>query len=92
MADNTSYQDLARRYGFAPKLESASRLTQLVARQDSDVDEIVKVINKDPALRDLLLRGWRRRRRRARDRLRRRVCFGVLRRGVDRIDHHEKRL
>ena len=56
MADNTSYQDLARRYGFAPKLESASRLTQLVARQDSDVDEIVKVINKDPALRDRLLR------------------------------------
>ena len=51
MADNSSYQELARRYGFAPKLESASRLTQLVARQDSDVDEIVKVIDKDPALR-----------------------------------------
>jgi len=56
MADSTSYQDLARRYGFAPKLESASRLTQLVARQDADVDEITKVINKDPALRDRLLR------------------------------------
>jgi len=56
MADTSSYQDLARRYGFAPKLESASRLTQLVARQDADVDEIVKVINKDPALRDRLLR------------------------------------
>ena len=56
MSDSTSYQELARRYGFAPKLESASRLTQLVARQDSDVDEIVKVINKDPALRDRLLR------------------------------------
>jgi HD-like signal output (HDOD) protein len=37
------------RYGFAPKPESASRLTQFVARQDCDVDEIVRVIEKDPA-------------------------------------------
>jgi CheY-specific phosphatase CheX len=57
MSDSTNYQELARRYGFAPKSESASRLTQLVARQDSDVDEIVKVINKDPALRARLLRA-----------------------------------
>ena len=56
METGASYQDLARRYGFAPKPESASRLTQLVARQDSDVDEIVKVIDKDPALRTRLLR------------------------------------
>jgi len=56
MSNGANYQDLARRYGFAPKLESASRLTQLVARQDSDVDEIVKVIDKDPALRKRLLR------------------------------------
>jgi chemotaxis protein CheX len=56
MQNGANYQELSRRYGFAPKLESASRLTQLVARQDSDVDEIVKVINKDPALRDRLLR------------------------------------
>jgi CheY-specific phosphatase CheX len=56
MSDNSNYQELARRYGFAPKSESASRLTQLVARQDCDVDEIVKVINKDSALRDRLLR------------------------------------
>ena len=56
MADLPNYQELARRYGFAPKPESASRLTQLVARQDSDVDEITKVINKDPALRERLLR------------------------------------
>ncbi len=56
MSDSINYQELARRYGFAPKSESASRLTQLVARQDCDVDEIVKVINKDPALRDRLLR------------------------------------
>lgn len=56
MYDGATYQDLARRYGFAPKPESASRLTQLVARQDSDVDEIVKVIDKDAALRERLLR------------------------------------
>jgi len=56
MSDAANYQELARKYGFAPKLESASRLTQLVARQDSDVDEIAKVINKDPVLRDRLLR------------------------------------
>ena len=57
MADGASYQELARRYGFAPKLESASRLTQLVARQDADMDEVAKVINKDPALRERLLRA-----------------------------------
>jgi len=56
MSDGATYQELARRYGFAPKPESASRLTQLVARQDSNVDEIVKVINKDPILRQRLLR------------------------------------
>jgi CheY-specific phosphatase CheX len=56
MPDGANYQELSRRYGFAPKLESASRLTQLVTRQDSDLDEIAKVINKDPALRARLLR------------------------------------
>jgi chemotaxis protein CheX len=57
MNEGASYQELSRRYGFAPKPESASRLTQLVARQDADVDEIAKVINKDPALRARLLRA-----------------------------------
>jgi CheY-specific phosphatase CheX len=56
MNDGASYQELSRRYGFAPKLESASRLTALVARQDADVDEITKVINKDASLRARLLR------------------------------------
>lgn len=56
MSELGNYQDLARKYGFAPKLESASRLTQLVARQDADVDEIAKVINRDPSLRERLLR------------------------------------
>jgi chemotaxis protein CheX len=57
MNNGASYQELSRRYGFAPRPESASRLTQLVARQDADVDEIAKVINKDPALRTRLLRA-----------------------------------
>jgi len=56
MNDGANYQELSRRYGFAPKLDSASRLTALVARQDADVDEITKVINKDPSLRARLLR------------------------------------
>jgi CheY-specific phosphatase CheX len=56
MQDGASYQELSRRYGFAPKPESASRLTQLVSRQDSDLDEIAKVIDKDPVLRKRLLR------------------------------------
>ena len=56
MQDGANYQELSRRYGFAPKPESASRLTQLVSRQDSDLDEIAKVIDKDPVLRKRLLR------------------------------------
>ena len=56
MQDGASYQELSRRYGFAPKPVSASRLTQLVSRQDSDLDEIAKVIDKDPVLRKRLLR------------------------------------
>jgi CheY-specific phosphatase CheX len=56
MQDGASYQELSRRYGFAPKPVSASRLTQLVSRQDSDLDELTKVIDKDPSLRKRLLR------------------------------------
>jgi CheY-specific phosphatase CheX len=56
MHDGASYQELSRRYGFAPKPESASRLTQLVSRQDADLGEIAKVINLDSSLRARLLR------------------------------------
>ena len=56
MNDGADYKELSKRYGFAPKLESASRMTQLVARQDADLDEIAKVISKDPALSARLLR------------------------------------
>jgi chemotaxis protein CheX len=54
--DISQYKEFARRYGIAAPPESVSRLTQLVARQDSCVDEIVRVIEKDPALSARLLR------------------------------------
>lgn len=50
------YKELARRYGIAAAPESVLHLTQLVARQDCCVDEIVRVIEKDPALSTRLLR------------------------------------
>ena len=50
------YKEIARRYGIAATPESVSRLTQLVSRQDACVDEIVHVIEKDPALSARLLR------------------------------------
>jgi CheY-specific phosphatase CheX len=54
--DINQYRELARRYGLSATPESVSRLTQLVARQDCCVDEIVRVIEKDPALSARLLR------------------------------------
>ena len=54
--DINQYKELARKYGIASTPESVMRLTQLVARQDSCVDEIVRVIEKDPALKARLLR------------------------------------
>lgn len=57
MQDTGNYRELARRYGFSQTPESVSRLTQIVARQDADVDEIVKVIEKDASLRARLLRA-----------------------------------
>jgi len=54
--DINQFKELARRYGLAAVPESVSRLTQLVARQDSCVDEIVRVIEKDPTLSARLLR------------------------------------
>jgi len=55
-ADINQYKELARRYGIAATPESVSRLTQIVARQDCCVDEIVRVIEKDPGLSARLLR------------------------------------
>ena len=54
--DTKQYDDLAKRYGFDPVPVSVTRLTELVARQDSDLDEIAAVIQSDPALTGRLLR------------------------------------
>jgi CheY-specific phosphatase CheX len=54
--DISQYQELARLYGIAAIPESVLRLTQLLARQDCCVDEIVRVIEKEPDLSARLLR------------------------------------
>lgn len=56
MAADLQYAELARRYGFDPVPESVNRLTQLVAQQYADLDEIVGVIQSDPSLAARLLR------------------------------------
>jgi CheY-specific phosphatase CheX len=56
MDNGVNYRDLAKRYGLAPVPESVLRLTQLVAQQDADIDQMAKVIDKEPALRARLLR------------------------------------
>jgi CheY-specific phosphatase CheX len=55
MVESSDYKQLIAKYGLAPMPESVSRLTQIVARQDCDNDEIARVINKDPGLRARLL-------------------------------------
>jgi len=57
MAEALNYQELARRYGLEPIPESVLRLTQIVAKQDADIQEVAGVIAKDPALATRLLRG-----------------------------------
>jgi chemotaxis protein CheX len=54
---NLSYKELVQRYGLEPVPESVVRLTQLVARQDADLDEIAKVIGEDRAITQRLLRA-----------------------------------
>ncbi|HYG23621.1 MAG TPA: chemotaxis protein CheX [Verrucomicrobiae bacterium] len=56
MQKATEYQELAKRYGFAPIPESVLQLTQLVSRQDADLDDVAKLVDKDPSLRARLLR------------------------------------
>lgn len=57
MADNFNYDDLADNYGLDPVPASVMRLTQLVARQDADLDQIAKVITQDQSLTQRLLRA-----------------------------------
>lgn len=56
MQESANYQELAKRYGLAPLPESVSKLTQLVARQDSEMDQIAALISKDPGLKARILR------------------------------------
>ena len=55
MQQSADYRELARHYGLAPVPDSVLRLTQLVARQDSDLEEITQLIDQEPALRKRLL-------------------------------------
>ncbi len=57
MADHLNYDDLADKYGLDPVPASVMRLTQLVARQDADLDLIAKVIAQDQSLTQRLLRA-----------------------------------
>ncbi len=57
MAEAANYNELARRYGLAAAPEGVARLTKLVSNQNADLDEIAKVISKDPVLTARLLRA-----------------------------------
>jgi CheY-specific phosphatase CheX len=52
-----NYNELAQLYGLDPVPESVVRLTQLVARQEADLDEIAKVIAEDESVTQRLLRA-----------------------------------
>ena len=50
------YRELAARYGLEPIPDSVTRLTQLLARQDADLEAIARVVSADPELTVRLLR------------------------------------
>ena len=56
MSDVSTYNEAARLYGLAATPESVLRLTQLVSRQDAELDEVAALITSDPALRRRILR------------------------------------
>jgi CheY-specific phosphatase CheX len=56
MQQHSDYKELARRYGLPPVPDSVIRLTQMVARQDCDLEQIAQAIAQDPALEKRLLR------------------------------------
>jgi len=49
--------EIARRYGLEALPESVRRLTQLVTRQDADLEELAKIISQDKALVARVLRA-----------------------------------
>jgi len=52
-----TYLELEKKYGLQPLPDSVMRLTQLVARQNADLDQIGKLISTDPVLSQRLLRA-----------------------------------
>ena len=56
MPESTDFKELARRYGLPPVPDSVLQLTEMVARQDSDLGEIAQLIDREPALKTRLLR------------------------------------
>jgi CheY-specific phosphatase CheX len=56
MSTTAAMEDVARRYGLEPIPASVLRLTQLVASQDADLEQIGKVIQQDKGLTSVLLR------------------------------------
>lgn len=57
MTETLNYNELVKRYGLEPLPESVIRLTQLVSRQDANLDDIAKLIVKDGSLTARLLRA-----------------------------------
>ena len=57
MSETLNYQDLARRFGLQPIPESVLRLTQILSRQDADIEEVASCISKDVVLTKRLLRA-----------------------------------
>ncbi|MCS7089619.1 MAG: chemotaxis protein CheX [Verrucomicrobiota bacterium] len=56
MSKTIDYKELAVRYGLDPIPDSVIRLTQLLSKQDADLEEIARVISADPDLTVRLLR------------------------------------
>jgi CheY-specific phosphatase CheX len=56
MASSLDYRELAARYGLEPIPDSVTRLTQLLAKQDADLEAIARVVTADPELTVRLLR------------------------------------
>ncbi len=52
-----NYQELARRYGLEPVPESVLHLTEIVSRQNADLDDVARLISRDAGLTQRLLRA-----------------------------------
>jgi len=57
MPQTINHQELVRRFGLEPIPESVLRLTQIVSRQDADLEDVARLISKDAALTKRLLRA-----------------------------------